>query len=200
MNNNLRVAVIGPVGRGKSHVMHTIEKALVLEYGELIQIKSDDLVDERRNVGVDISSWQRPLCEEITLHEMTDGQLSQPRYKFEIIPGAQVPKPTRLLISMIEEYLVSVSVCKSDSGPRVILCVSAPHSVLDDIVHLWSRNNGKVFGNDGRFQLEDVGMTGTLFATRIAGTITHLNCLTRLSDDVGDLNPTRELSFALEYK
>jgi energy-coupling factor transporter ATP-binding protein EcfA2 len=175
MNNNLRVAVIGPVGRGKSHVMHTIEKALVEEYGELIQIESEDLAQERHHVGEDINGWQRPNCETITLHEMTEGQLQKQRYKFALVEPEGASRSYRLLIETIEETIVSATVNKHGSEPAVILCLHGDEFKLQEIIHLLCAPKAGFY--EPQFVLEDVGLSGTLFATSITGTIKSLELI-----------------------
>lgn len=175
MNNNLRVAVIGPVGRGKSHVMHTIGKALAEEYGELIQIESEDLAQELHHVGEDINSWQRPNCEKITLHEMTEGQLQKQRYKFELGEPEAASRSYRLLIETIEETIVSATVNKHGSEPAIILCLHGDELKLQEIIHLLHAPKAKFY--QPQFALEDVGLSGTLFATSITGTIKSLELI-----------------------
>lgn len=49
----LEIDVAGDVGTGKSHVLATIEKALIAEYGTEVSVVSHDLRNERALVGTD---------------------------------------------------------------------------------------------------------------------------------------------------
>lgn len=53
----LEVIVKGQTGVGKSHVMAIIERALMQEYGHEVKITSEDLRNERNQMGDDIRNW-----------------------------------------------------------------------------------------------------------------------------------------------
>ena len=170
MDNNLRVVVVGPVGRGKSHLLYTIEKALQIEYGELIQIESNDLSNEKRLLGSDIAEWTRPTCEKISLFEMTEGSLAINRYK---LTGGH-PKAHPLhemsgaLLTLIEKHITGVTVNNNHSTPAFILSLEVNLRVFDTLCVNLERT---AMADGADFVLEDVGMTGTLFATKLEGTV-----------------------------
>lgn len=68
----IEVVVRSTVGTGKSHVLHTIEKALIAEYGDGIEVVCDELRSERNSIGADITRWNRPQNGkvQIVMHEL----------------------------------------------------------------------------------------------------------------------------------
>ena len=190
MNNNLRVAVIGAVGRGKSHVMYTIEKALREEYGETIRIDSPDLEAEKRLIGHDINEWTRPTCESIGLHEFTEGSLSKQRYRFELRESAISSRTGALLVELIRDNLKSVSV---HGGQKSILVFTVEGSLplREEIRHLLQRGAHNLYPFRTEFELEDIGLSGTLFNTKVSGKIDGIYPIGEgkdHEDEVGVLN------------
>lgn len=170
MDNNLRVVVVGPVGRGKSHLLHTIEKALKDEYGELIDIVSNDLVNERNLVGHDIAEWQRPTCEKITLFEMTEGSFDTKRFRFE--GGLHKDHPlhdvSKALFKLVEKHITNITVSRG-ATPSFIATTLMKRSVYEHLYDQLRSSSPTLPWSE--FVLEDVGYTGTLFATKIEGIV-----------------------------
>lgn len=188
MDNNLRVVVVGPVGRGKSHLLHTIEQALKLEYGELIDIVSNDLANERNLSGHDVDTWQRPKCEKITLFEMTEGAFNTKRFRFEGALHKDHPlhDVSKSLFKLIEKHITNVTVSRS-ATPSFIATTLMKSSVYEHVVSQLKSSSPAMPFSD--FVLEDVGYTGTLFATKLEGNLTKAYVLH------GDLVNVPPLSF-----
>ena len=196
MNNNLRVVVLGPVGQGKSHLAYVIEKALQEEYGETIQIESADLEDEKRLIGHDINNWTRPKCEKITIHETTEGALKKGRYKFGLKDGAYASRTGRLLLEMMQDHATSVSVHGS-SRSVLVFTLSAPHQTLAEVAHLLKLDTGDLFPLASEFILEDIGLSGTLFNTKVEGKIENIYSISEGQDAHSDL---RVMNIVVHYR
>lgn len=201
MTKSMRVVVIGPVGTGKSHVMHTIEKALLEEYGETIQIGSSELEQERRQIGHNISEWQRPTVESINIHEMVEvdtKHLDVRMRKYQLRGEVESFYPIGLgILQALDAHLDNALVNPAGSTPSIILSLGGSTNKLNHLASCLDGEVDDIFGRRHSFTLEDVALSGTLFANKVSGKVLDLRVLNRTStsDDGARMSMVVQLDY-----